>query len=267
MNNGLILKTRLELAYYQNVEKLFDDLSEYYDFLYPDIRSNNELLCKELSNKILKPANAQKIIDCSCGTGHTAIQLAKLGYSVTGLDISSKMIERATSNAAESGVDVNFVQSNILNLYANIREKVDIVICRGNSFSHIKPNDFEAALENMRAVLKKGGICYVDTRDFEEVNRKKSLFEHRAHSYLNSKDVVSFYVFDYKKNLRAYNIFFVFFDRKTNTVSHKLITINGYFVFENALIAAFKKAGFKDIKRIKLDNEPKGINIYIGIKK
>lgn len=267
MNNRLILKTRLELAYYQNVEKLFDDLSQYYDFLYPDIRSNNELLCKELSNKILKPENVQNVLDCCCGTGHTAIQLAKLGFRVTGLDISSKMIERATSNAAEIGVDVNFGQSNILDLVANIKEKFDIVICRGNSFSHIKPDDFEAALENMRAVLKKGGICYVDTRNFEEVSRKKPLFEHRAYSHLNSKDVISFYVFDYKKNLRAYNIFFVFFDRKTNNVSHKLITISGYFVFENALVTAFKKAGFKDIKRIKIDNEPKGINTYIGIKK
>ena len=153
------------------------------------------------------------------------------------------MIEKSISNAKKAGVDVRFIRSNFLDLSANIEEKFDIIICRGNSFSNI------------------------DIRDYESAIREKPLFEHRAHLRFDSTDVVSFYILDYKGDLRTYNIFFVFFDRKTDTVSHKLITINGYFVFENALITGFKKAGFKDIKRIKLDNEPKGINIYIGIKK
>lgn len=267
LGSKLYMKLQLETSIYQEVEKLYDELSEYYQLLYPDIEESNRRIAKEIDLKILKPMKAKKILECACGTGHMVIELAKLGYEVTGSDISSKMIEKSISNAKKAGVDVRFIRSNFLDLSANIEEKFDIIICRGNSFSHIKPEDFEVALENMGSALKKGGICYVDIRDYESAIREKPLFEHRAHLRFDSTDVVSFYILDYKGDLRTYNIFFVFFDRKNNTVSHKLITINGYFVFENALITAFKKAGFKDIKRIKLDNEPKGINIYIGIKK
>ena len=119
----------------------------------------------------------------------------------------------------------------------------------------------------MSYILKKAGYCYVDTRNWEVIIHEKPLFEHRAHLRLDSKDVVSYYILDYKENLRTYNIFFVFFDRKTNAISHKLITIDGFYVFENALIDAFKEMGFKDIRKIKLESEFKNTDIYMGRKK
>jgi SAM-dependent methyltransferase len=260
------MKLQLEMSAYQQVEIVYDELSEYYHFLYPDIEELNKKIAQELDLKILKPLKVHKILDCSCGTGHMVIELAKLGYNVSGSDISSKMIDRSISNANQAGVNVNFLQSNILDLSSNIKEKFDAVICRGNSFSHIEPNDFEIAINNMKSVLKKGGICYVDIRNYEVAVRERPLFEHRAHMRFDSTDIVSFYILDYKEDSRTYNIFFVFFDRNTNTVSHKLISIDGFYVFEDALIAAFKNTGFEDIKKIKLDSESKDINIYIGKK-
>ena len=164
------------------------------------------------------------------------------------------------------GTKVKFVLSNILKLSENIEEKFDAVICKGNSFSNINPDDFEEALKNISSVLNKNGICYIDIRNHENVIKEKPLFEHRSHIRLNSKDIVCFYTFDYKENLRTYNTFFVFYDRKTKTISHKLISIDGFFVLKNDLIRAFKKVGFKDIKKIKFDSESKDIDIYVGKK-
>lgn len=255
-----------EIPGYEKVEYLYDELSEYYHFLYPNIEDLNRRIASELDLKLLKPTNAKKILECACGTGHLAIELAKLGYEVTGLDLSKQMLRQAMSNAKRASVDIKFIHSNILSLSTTIEDKYDVVICRGNSFSHIRPNDLEMAFENFNFVLKKGGICYVDIRNYEIELCEKPLFEHRAHLKVDEKDIISFYIFDYKEDIRTYNIFFVFFNKNTKAVSHKLVTIDGFIVFENTLLDAFKASGFEDIKKINIDGESKEINIYLGTK-
>ncbi len=260
------MKLQLEISRYQQVESLYDELSEYYRFMYQDIEGVNKKIAQDLDLNVFRPSGVQRILDCSCGTGHMAIELTKLGYQVTGSDISAKMIEQSKSNAKLSGVRIDFRQSNILDLASHIKDNFDAVICRGNSFSHIKPVDFEIAIKNMGVVLKRGGLCYIDIRDYEQIKKEKPLFEHRAHLRTDSKDIVSFYVLDYKEDSRTYNIFFIIFDRESNTVSHKLVTIDGFFVYEDDLLRAYRNAGFDDIKKTKLANESKDIQIYIGKK-
>ena len=50
-----------------------------------------------------------RVLDLACGVGRHSIELAKLGYRVTGVDISPVFIERARELAEEAGVDVEFV--------------------------------------------------------------------------------------------------------------------------------------------------------------
>ena len=53
------------------------------------------------------PAGA-RVLDVGCGMGREAFALRELGFLVTGLDISEKVIEGAKSRAAELGIDVPF---------------------------------------------------------------------------------------------------------------------------------------------------------------
>ncbi|HNY35639.1 MAG TPA: class I SAM-dependent methyltransferase, partial [Methanothrix soehngenii] len=81
-----------------------------------------DFLLEELS---LKPNSS--ILDVGCGTGRHSIELAKRGYIVTGLDLSSEMLSRATDAARSAGVNVNWVRSDAAQF--SLPDKFDGAIC------------------------------------------------------------------------------------------------------------------------------------------
>ena len=52
------------------------------------------------------------ILDMGCGTGRHAVELAKHGYAVTGVDLSSEMLVKAAEAAERAGVQVEWVRAD-----------------------------------------------------------------------------------------------------------------------------------------------------------
>lgn len=68
-----------------------------------------------------------KVLDIGCGTGRHSIELAKRGYSVTGLDLSSEMLRRADAAAKAANVSVQWIRGNATSF--DIPERFDAAIC------------------------------------------------------------------------------------------------------------------------------------------
>lgn len=99
----------------------------------------------------------KKILDIGCGTGRHAIELAKRGYKVTGIDLSKSQLQRATEKAKEAGVDVRFTQSDAREI--NFKHEFDLVvmICEG-AFPLMETDEMNyKILENAANALKSGG--------------------------------------------------------------------------------------------------------------
>ncbi len=103
-----------------------------------------------------------KALDICCGAGTNALYLAKRGFQVTGIDISSKAIEYAKEKAKKANAKARFQVQNFLNLPFEDKE-FDFIFDMG-CFHHVKVNDRSTFIRGVHRVLNKDGfylmVCF-----------------------------------------------------------------------------------------------------------
>jgi len=72
-----------------------------------------------------------RILDVGCGTGRHSIELAKRGYTVTGVDLSRSQLDRARKKAAEKNLSIPFLEHDARDLPFNHEFDVAIMLCEG----------------------------------------------------------------------------------------------------------------------------------------
>jgi SAM-dependent methyltransferase len=77
----------------------FDAYAAYYDLLYRDKDYAGEAAYVAELLKRHAP-EARRLLELGCGTGGHALELAGLGFEVTGIDVSGAMVTRAQERAA-----------------------------------------------------------------------------------------------------------------------------------------------------------------------
>jgi 2-polyprenyl-3-methyl-5-hydroxy-6-metoxy-1,4-benzoquinol methylase len=109
-------------------EELFDNYAKQYDresFSQGTI-GECDFIEKEISS------NKQvKILDIGCGTGRHSIEMAKRGYSVTGIDLSPSQLESARAKASIQNVSVDFRQADARTLTFHNEFELVIMLCEG----------------------------------------------------------------------------------------------------------------------------------------
>jgi SAM-dependent methyltransferase len=99
-------------------------------------------------------APGSKILDVACGTGNTAIPAAKIGASVTGVDIATNLLEQAKKRAADEGLNVRFEEGDAEGL-AYPDGGFDVVLSMYGAMFAPRPE--KVAAELLR-VCKPGGV-------------------------------------------------------------------------------------------------------------
>ncbi len=135
-------------------EELFTDYARTYDreaftqgtlqevgFIEKEIRKNKQV----------------RILDVGCGTGRHAIELARRGYDVTGLDLSPSQLERAREKARAAGVKIEFIRKDARHFDFRGRFGLVIMLCEGG-FPLMETDAMNyLILENCAKSLRKGG--------------------------------------------------------------------------------------------------------------
>jgi SAM-dependent methyltransferase len=97
-----------------------------------------------------------EVLDVACGTGRHAIELAKLGIEVTGIDFSGPILEVAERRAAEHLVEVLFLRQDMRCL--QFREEFDAAYSYWTSFGYFEDESHDyVVLRRVAESLRPGG--------------------------------------------------------------------------------------------------------------
>jgi SAM-dependent methyltransferase len=79
----------------------------------------------------------RRVLDIACGTGSHAIELEKLGYEVTGSDISADMLARASEKARAAASAIRFERQDMRQLEV-VSRPFDAVLCLFDAIGHVQ---------------------------------------------------------------------------------------------------------------------------------
>lgn len=102
--------------------------------------------------------NRKKGVDCGCGSGKITLRLKKMGYDVTGTDISAEMLEAARRNFARENISVPLVRMDCEKL--TVGNKVDFVTAANDVVNYTKKP--ERFFQRSYDALKNGGVLLFD---------------------------------------------------------------------------------------------------------
>lgn len=142
--------------------EVFQDYAYYYNAFYQDKDYAAEARQVDtLLRKYGTDSNVRKIINFGCGTGKHDIELAKLGYQCSGIDMSTLMIQIAEDNSRKENVKIDFSTADIRKYTST--EKHDAVISLFHVMSYQNSNDdILAAFQSARKALDRNGVFLFD---------------------------------------------------------------------------------------------------------
>jgi SAM-dependent methyltransferase len=146
------------------MKEVFDAYSRYYDLLYRDKDYAGEVayLASHLRRHAPKAAS---ILELGCGTGAHAEHLARMGYTVHGVDQSESMLARAAARKstlpAETAARLSFGRGDARAVRTGAL--YDAVISLFHVMSYQTGNaDLQAAFATAAAHLRPGGLFLFD---------------------------------------------------------------------------------------------------------
>lgn len=103
--------------------------------------------------------SGQHVLDVACGTGVVSVTAAQLGASVTGLDLTPELLERARENSRIGGLEIEWIEGDVEKLPFP-DAAFDAVL---SQYGHIFAPRPDVAIAEMLRVLKPGGTIAFST--------------------------------------------------------------------------------------------------------
>lgn len=147
--------------------ELYSSIHRWYDEIFPVDPGTVRFLAG-----LAGPGEA--VLDLACGTGGHALELARLGHPVTGLDLDGGMIARAREKAAAQagGAPARFLAGDMREVERLCPGPYGLVFCVGNSLVHLADEgEVGRFLESCRRVLRPGGRLAVQILHYDRILR------------------------------------------------------------------------------------------------
>ncbi len=144
----------------EQVRQMFNNIAYRYDFLNHFLTAGIDKYWRRKVRKIAVSDSTEHILDMASGTGDLAIELAKLSpKSITGVDISEKMLDIAEKKIRKRGLEniIDFKVGDAEDIEAK-NNTYDVVTC---AFGVRNFQDMNKGLTEFHRVLKNNGRLIV----------------------------------------------------------------------------------------------------------
>ncbi len=109
-----------------------------------------QLLASPLNQS--RPSQPSRVLDAGCGTGRTAIELARRGIEIVGVDLDEVMLQQARAKAPH--LDWRLGDLSVMAL----DKPFDLIVMAGNVMIYLTPGTEAATLANLARYLNPGGL-------------------------------------------------------------------------------------------------------------
>jgi ubiquinone/menaquinone biosynthesis C-methylase UbiE len=197
---------------------IYDQIAQYYDLIVKE-HSNIEPEINFLKG-IFEKYKISSVLDIACGSGRHSIQLAQEGFSVTGVDRSSLLIEQAKIKA--DNLDITFDVQDVANF--QFQKKFDAAICMWSTFGELP---YIEMLLQLQKIIKDNGILIIDSKYWETI--PKSGNKSKEKSIQQGDLQISWKIDDsFNDNQRIRQINYIIGDKRiSGEIKMDILTVEG----------------------------------------
>jgi SAM-dependent methyltransferase len=139
-------------------------LAEYYSWMLGGLARNIAQNLEFFKAHHVQPSLSKVAVDLGAGCGFQSIPLSQLGFRVIAIDASTKLLAELRQNA--QGLSIDPIHDDLLNFSRHCRDPVELVVCMGDTVTHLKTRRaIRQLFRRIFSALETGGRLIVTLRD------------------------------------------------------------------------------------------------------
>lgn len=185
-----------------------------------------------------------RCVECACGTGSLTLPIRRLGYQMTGVDLSEEMLRIAMEKAREAGFTIPFVHQDMTQL--SVPRKMDCVLCTCDGVNYLtSPEKAQQFFRAAYGALKNGGALIFDVSTPEKL--EKTLGDHTL--FCDEEDVAYIWQNRYQEKAATVQLRLTVFVRRPDGAFDRFTEEQRQRAHSREeLFSWLKEAGFEDLR-------------------
>lgn len=221
------------------------DRADIYDLIED---RNRYRMYQEHWRTVIGDKPIHTLLDVSIGSGSVTIPLFDLGVSVSGSDLSEKMLDHCKAKITGKGFSPELQRSDFRDLSCWGGRKFDMVASTGNSLAYVPNEDVFKTLRQMDSHVNDGGYLYIDTRNWDKILAEKSRFYLYDPFFTEDARINFMQVWDYNDDgTVTFNLLYTF--ERNNKLYHKEKFEERYIpLSKSRLIDMLSELGYQNVQ-------------------
>lgn len=144
-------------------------LSDVYSWMFGGFAAGIDRNTAFFENRGIRPSptGSGVAVDLGAGCGFQAIPLARLGFSVTAIDLDAKLLAELEANAEDHRIRV--VRGDLLDFARHVHEPIELAVCMQDTLLHLESkDDVRRLFGDLFRALDRGGRFVITFRDLSQ---------------------------------------------------------------------------------------------------